>query len=230
MRSRPGSSSRGLRRRRACSATSRRTARAARARPLPRLHEQRQAGLPRARGGRRLRNEPRPLPRRQRAARPADPQPLREAGRRHDAADVRLRRGLDGRPRRRGVLPLDVPAAEQRQQRVLPRDAAAAAGARDARRARDAERARARVFDAAPLALSGRKVVPCGDADELRAAVVHAQGGPRVGSRQARRAASARLGGAGLRLRLPERRADHKRHCRRSLVRSASMPPRRRST
>ena len=44
---------------------------------------------------------------------------------------VRLRRGLDDRPGQGPVLPLDAPAAEQRQQRLLPRDAAADARPRD---------------------------------------------------------------------------------------------------
>ena len=52
-----------------------------RARPLPRLHEPDEPGLPRARLGRRVRPERRALPRGQRPAGPARPQPVREARR-----------------------------------------------------------------------------------------------------------------------------------------------------
>ena len=65
---------------------------------------------------------------------------------------LRLRRGLDGRPGQRAVLPLDAPAAEQRQQCLLPRDAPADARPRDHRRDGPAARPRARVLDAAGLA------------------------------------------------------------------------------
>ena len=65
------------------------------------------------------------------------------------------------------VLPLDAPAAEQRQQRLLPRDAAADARPRDDRRDRRAARPRARLRDAAGLARAGqadRRARGCGRA------------------------------------------------------------------
>ena len=72
-------------------------------RPLPRAralraaHRRYEPGLPETRNRRRLRHQRRALPRRQRPARAAPAQPLRQARRGDDAEHVRLRRGLDGR-------------------------------------------------------------------------------------------------------------------------------------
>ena len=103
-----------------------------RARALRAAHRRHEPGLPAAGLGRRLRHERRALPRRQRPARPAPAQPLRQARRGDDARTRSSRaRARRSRPVTGPVLPLDAPAAEQREQRLLPRDAAAAARARD---------------------------------------------------------------------------------------------------
>ena len=102
-------------------------------------------------------------------------QPLRQARRGDDGEHVRLRRGLDDRAVLRPVLPLDAPAAEQREQRLLPRDAAADARPRDQWRERPAAGARARLRDAARLARGGQADRGAAPADELRAALVHAR-------------------------------------------------------
>ena len=163
-------------------------------RPLPRAralraaHRRHEPGLPETGHRRRLRHERRALPRRQRPARAAPAQPLRQARRGDDAEHLRLRRGLDGRPGQRAVLPLDAPAAEQRQQRLLPRDAAADARPRDHRLDGPAARPRARVLDAAGLARAGQADRRARAADELRAAHLHDRLGCRRGARPARRA------------------------------------------
>ena len=121
-------------RRRACSGTCSRTARASSASSAP--ARTRSTARPRTtKSGHRpgLRAQHRALPRGQRPARPARAQPLRPARRGHDARDVRLRRGGDRRAGPRRVLPRDVPAAELGEQLGVPRDAAADARARGAR-------------------------------------------------------------------------------------------------
>ena len=109
-----------------------------------------------------LRQQRRALPRRQRPGRPARAQPVRHARRVDDAADVRLRRGGERRAARRCRLPRDVPTAERREQRRVPRDAEADA------RARDAGRVAARVRDTARVARRGQADRRRERADELR--------------------------------------------------------------
>ena len=170
-----------------------------RPRPLQPAHGRHQPGVRAARLRRRLRHERRPLPRRQRPAGPAGAQPLRQARRGDDREHLRLRRGLDDRAVLRPVLPLDAPAAEQREQRLLPRDAAADARARDQRRERRAAGARARLRDAARLARGGQADRGAAPADELRAALVHARRRCHLGAGRAStcRAASAGRCGCG---------------------------------
>src|SRR5439155_26072497 len=73
---------------------------------------------------------------------------------------------------RESSLPLDVPAAQRREQRQLPRDAPPDARPRDARPTGRAQRAPARVRDAARLARGREADRRAGGADELRADLV----------------------------------------------------------
>ena len=88
----------------------------------------RTVGLDRARPG--VRAERGAVPRGARRARPARARPLRASRSGADARHIRRRRGVLAFADRAGVLSLDVPAAEQRRQRRIARDAAAARGQR----------------------------------------------------------------------------------------------------
>ena len=138
-----------------------------------------------------LRDQCGTLPRGQRRRRSARAQPLRLARDRHDAEHVRLRRGGERRAASRQLLPLDVPAAERRQQRRLSRDAAIAARPRDPGSGGSADRARARFRDAP--AVASRRPADRGQArgDELRAGVVLARSAERHDSRDGGRAEAA---------------------------------------
>ena len=108
---------------------------AARARPCRCVRVVRAVrAVPGLRDGRGLRQQRLPVPRRQRSRRPARPQPLRRACGGDDAEHVRRRRGREHRTAEGRALPLDVPAAERREQRHVPRDAPPDARPRDARR------------------------------------------------------------------------------------------------
>ena len=120
--------------------------------------------LPRLAPGR-LRDRPglRPqrlaLPGRQRRAGRARAQPLRDAGRGDDARHVHLRRGRDGDAAPRRVLPLDVPAAERRHERSVPREPPAPArstrpAARTGRRTASGSRSRRRAAGCAATSAS----------------------------------------------------------------------------
>ena len=91
------------------------------------------------------------LPRRQRRARPARAQPLRDARDRDDAGHLRLGRGDLGAPGRTRVLPQDVHAAELRRERASWRRCGCCWSTSGAG-ARRAARARPRVLDPACLA------------------------------------------------------------------------------
>ena len=121
-------------------------------------------GLDRPRPG--VRPERGAVPRGARRARPARAQPLRTSRSGDDARHVRRRRGCLAFADRAGVLSLDVPAAEQRRQRRLARDAAAPRRQRAARRSWPA----ARLRDAARLARArqAHRRQPAADRDSGR--------------------------------------------------------------